>query len=140
MKALSIQQPYAWAIAAGFKPVENRTWKTGFRGPCLIHAGQKVLKDDIDSVIAQIADQTGTPRHMVRNAYDLQAKTGGLVGFGTITDCVSEHPSEWFHGPYGFVFDDVRKLNFIACKGRLGFFDVPDDVAAALINSTNADF
>lgn len=31
MKALSVQQPWAWAIFNG-KPVENRTWPTGYRG------------------------------------------------------------------------------------------------------------
>ena len=32
MKALSIQQPWAWLIAHGKKDVENRTWATAFRG------------------------------------------------------------------------------------------------------------
>jgi len=27
MKALSVRQPYAFAIVHGFKPVENRDWK-----------------------------------------------------------------------------------------------------------------
>lgn len=36
--ALSICQPWAWAIARGFKTVENRTWKTAHRGPIAIHA------------------------------------------------------------------------------------------------------
>src|SRR5258708_38096209 len=41
MKALSIQQPWAWAILAGVKTVENRTWRTFHRGPLLIHASKK---------------------------------------------------------------------------------------------------
>lgn len=40
MKAISIQQPWAWAIFNG-KPVENRKWSTAYRGPLLIHAGKK---------------------------------------------------------------------------------------------------
>ena len=36
MKALSIQQPWAWLIVNGFKRVENRRWKTGYKGPLAI--------------------------------------------------------------------------------------------------------
>ena len=41
MKALSVRQPWAWAIVAGWKPIENRTWATDYRGPLLIHAGRR---------------------------------------------------------------------------------------------------
>jgi hypothetical protein len=39
MKALTIRQPWADAIAHGSKRTENRTWTTRYRGPILIHAG-----------------------------------------------------------------------------------------------------
>ena len=38
MKALSIKQPWASLIAHGIKDIENRTWKTNFRGRIYIHA------------------------------------------------------------------------------------------------------
>ena len=41
MKALSIKQPWASLIAKGIKDVENRTWKTKFRGKVYIHASSK---------------------------------------------------------------------------------------------------
>jgi hypothetical protein len=37
-KVLSVKQPYAAFICAGVKDVENRTWKTDYRGKLLIHA------------------------------------------------------------------------------------------------------
>jgi hypothetical protein len=37
-KVLSVKQPYAAFICAGIKAVENRTWKTDYRGKLLIHA------------------------------------------------------------------------------------------------------
>ncbi len=40
MKALTVCQPYALLIAAREKTVENRTWRTAYRGPLLIHAGK----------------------------------------------------------------------------------------------------
>ena len=39
--ALTIQQPWASAIMAGVKRVENRVWRTEYRGPLWIHAGKK---------------------------------------------------------------------------------------------------
>jgi hypothetical protein len=39
MKALTVRQPWAWAIAEGHKPVENRGWAASYRGPLAIHAG-----------------------------------------------------------------------------------------------------
>lgn len=39
MRALTIHGPWAWAIAAGHKTVENRSWTTNYRGTLAIHAG-----------------------------------------------------------------------------------------------------
>jgi len=38
-RGLTIQQPWAFAIAEGFKTVENRSRRTNYRGQLLIHAG-----------------------------------------------------------------------------------------------------
>ena len=38
MKALTVRQPWAWAIARGHKPIENRGWSTPHRGPLAIHS------------------------------------------------------------------------------------------------------
>ena len=37
MKILSVRQPWAWLLFNG-KDIENRTWRTSYRGPLLIHA------------------------------------------------------------------------------------------------------
>lgn len=39
MKAITICQPWAWAIAAGHKIIENRPRQWHHRGPIAIHAG-----------------------------------------------------------------------------------------------------
>ena len=54
MKALSIQQPWAWMILYGTKRVENRTWATSFRGPFLIHAGLKADREATADLAAEI--------------------------------------------------------------------------------------
>jgi len=45
MKAISLQQPWAWAILHAGKDVENRRWNTRYRGPIAIHASAKPQTD-----------------------------------------------------------------------------------------------
>ena len=44
MKALTIWQPYASLIGAGIKKIETRSWYTTYRGPILIHSGQRPMR------------------------------------------------------------------------------------------------
>lgn len=41
MKALTLHQPWATLVALVVKTVETRSWSTRYRGPLLIHAGQR---------------------------------------------------------------------------------------------------
>jgi hypothetical protein len=40
VKALTLHQPWASAIAEGIKTIETRSWSTSYRGPLAIHAGK----------------------------------------------------------------------------------------------------
>src|SRR4051794_18968482 len=41
-RVLSLKQPWAWAVSAGKKKVENRSWNTPYRGTVYIHASTKL--------------------------------------------------------------------------------------------------
>ena len=41
MKALTLCQPWASAVAWGEKAIEHRSWPTRYRGPLLIHASSR---------------------------------------------------------------------------------------------------
>lgn len=43
MKTISIRQPFASLICRGIKTIENRSWKTNYRGKLLIHASGKPI-------------------------------------------------------------------------------------------------
>jgi hypothetical protein len=43
MKALSVRQPWAWAIIYALKNVENRGWPIHYRGDILIHAAKILI-------------------------------------------------------------------------------------------------
>ncbi len=122
MKALSIRQPWAWLIAAGEKPVENRSWTHPHRGPLLIHASLSF--DD--------AGYKWVKRHFPRLRMPTPSKyaLGAIIGTVDMAGCVgSECRSVWFSGPFGFLFTKPRSFdNPIPYKGQLGFFDVPDEV------------
>jgi len=127
VKALTVRQPWAWAIFHAGKDVENRTWPTGFRGRLLIHAAKGCTKAEY----ADAADWIGAI--MGRDVPPLaQIERGGIVGAVTVADCVSRSPSPWFVGDYGFTLTDRRPLPFVPCVGALGLWRVPADVVQAL--------
>ena len=120
--ALSVRQPWATALAHGWKPVENRSWRQGnpgltFRGPFAIHASTGMTRDEYEDAAYTFAlcDVTCPP------AADLPR--GGIVGIGCISDIVTEMDSPWFFGPKGLVVVGAEPVDFISVGGRLGFFD-----------------
>ena len=55
MQAISVQQPWAFAIARGGKSVSNQAVPTAYRGPLLIHASMRVDLSACDSPLVQAA-------------------------------------------------------------------------------------
>lgn len=53
-RGLTIKQPWAYAIAEGFKTTENRSRRTNYRGTLLIHAGRAV--DDAVNIVSYSRD------------------------------------------------------------------------------------
>lgn len=117
--ALSVQQPWAYLIVHGFKPVENRTWGTRLRGRIGIHAGKKFDADGYAWVQLHLPALGMTPADLPPPA---AFERGGIVGAATLAGCVTESDSPWFFGPFGFVLEDPEPLALIECPGRLGFF------------------
>ncbi|GAB1340904.1 ASCH domain-containing protein [Gemmatimonas sp.] len=118
MKAISIQQPWAWLIVHGHKDIENRDWPTKVRGRVLIHAGKKIDPNGYDFLSRHFP-------HLYRAVPGPNAiEVGGIVGEAQITDCVRQSESPWFFGEYGFVLSNAKPRRFTPVRGQLGFFDV----------------
>lgn len=118
-KALSIRQPWAWAIINAGKDIENRSWPTKFRGPVCIHAAKgDGTWSEWDEAVWFVE---GTMGH-VPPLRSMITK-GGIIGTAEIVDCVNAIESPWFFGPYGFVLRNVQPVEFIPVKGALSFFD-----------------
>ena len=92
MKVLSIKQPWASLIASGIKDIENRTWKTKFRGRILIHASgnpagsffQILSKQQLESI---------KPSWLIEVLK--KGERSAIIGEVDIVDCVLNHPSVW---------------------------------------------
>jgi hypothetical protein len=122
LKAISIMQPWAWLIVTGLKDVENRNWRTKFKGRVLVHAGLRVDREAMADLLAGRHPVTG---ERLEFAGPPQFDRGGIVGEVEISDCVSDSDSDWFVGRYGFLLRDAKPLPFQPCKGMLSFFS-PD--------------
>ena len=133
LKALSIRQPWAWLILHGGKDIENRTWATKLRGRVLIHAAQGMTVVEWERAVAFAFEAySRIPFPLPAMPWPKQLDRGGIVGSVEIVDCVAASDSPWYMGDVGFVLRDPRPLPFTPMKGRLGFFDVPDDVLQQL--------
>lgn len=115
MKALTVRQPWAWAIVAGYKDVDNRARRTNFRGPLLIHAGVT-----LDPSGFQFLWEMG-----LYKALPGVLPHGGLVGMVDVVDCTRNYESDWASaGHWHWVFGKPREFrSMLPCSGRLGMFD-----------------
>lgn len=130
-KALSIRQPWVWAILNAGKRIENRSRRFHYRGPICLHASlyETGVRDLLS--LHDVLDKTAPGRAQSPagkySAHTLQwargLRRGGIIGTAEIVDCVEESDSPWFFGPYGLVLDNVQPVDFIHVKGALGLFD-----------------
>lgn len=131
MKAISLWQPWASAMALGFKKIETRSWSTNYRGPLFIHAAKKVIK---------------WPSLYIQKVFDKTAFQPDDLPFGQILcqvdliDCkkifIHNQPSgemerlmgDYTPGRYMWATDNLQTLFPFPFKGKQGIFDVPDDL------------
>ncbi|MDR2223588.1 MAG: ASCH domain-containing protein [Flavobacteriaceae bacterium] len=119
-KAISVKQPWAELICLGVKDIENRTWKTKFRGRVYIHAP---AKEDKSSRLT--TEQVNAIDHIEETRLELSA----IIGEVDIVDCVQNHKSIWAEKGEGIwhwvlknpVFYEQPILNV---KGKLGLWDI----------------
>lgn len=142
MKALSVRQPWAWAITAAGKDVENRSWTTGYRGLVAIHA----------PLTAE--DPAGLPLRSLARAYRADqgfpaAALGAVVAVAEVTGCHRHDRygegcghdrhgalcSPWWaaSGQWHWQLAHVRPLTVpVRCRGALGLWQLSADAEHAV--------
>jgi hypothetical protein len=121
--ALSLRQPWLWAILFCGKEIENRTWRSSRRGRIILHASKTM-------------DETGL-RFLAEAGFAVPdaLPMGAYVGEVTITDCrpVTACDSPWAFGPWCYTLErPIPYITPIPGRGQLGFYPVSDEVARLL--------
>ena len=121
MKVIVVRQPWAWLIVNGYKDIENRSWRTRYRGPLLIQASASLPSKRQLEEFRTYAAKRGAK-------LPDEFETGGIIGMVRLDECVTRSRSKWFLGPIGWRLAKPNRLRFIKLKGRLGIFDAPPTV------------
>jgi hypothetical protein len=161
LQALTIHQPYAWAIAGGWKPVENREWPPPaglISQHVAIHAGRQYDAAAARDIVTNrellgIPASVGVPdgRSISVGAIVAVAKLAGVVRVER--DEASEEPrlkvlevrgdiplqeagriaaSPWACGPFLWVLRDVTAIEPLPCRGFQKLWSVPDPELATV--------
>lgn len=136
MKALTIRQPWSWAIARGHKTIENRSWTTAYRGPLAIHSASR-WDDDREYVLREVVQRIRRRGGNLpgRLADDLPwSDTGRVVAVVDLVDiCTANFGCDC--GPWavaGQAHWQLANVRLVAnpptTKGRLGLWDLPAGV------------
>jgi len=118
-KAISIRAPWWWYIFRAGKDVENRSWRTNFRGRIYIHASRWWSDRELD--------EGDWPVVFSQKDLDRMKPRGGhIVGSVEIVDCIDDSKSKWAQdGFWHFVLRDPKPLRTpVPVIGKVGIFNV----------------
>lgn len=160
MKGLTIKLPWSWAVSVGAKTVENRSQGTRYRGPLAIHAGAGWSKRGASDsrVRAEYLKAGWTHLHgPTLDATDFAIYFRKILAVAELVDCHEAQPLPRLDGtagvccePWGeaqyveaggrlrlvifhYVLEVVRRVpNPPEYRGRLGLWNVPDDITERL--------
>ena len=116
--ALSVRQPWAWAIIHAGKNIENRT--KGFFGmkphssycrPIAIHASSGMTRAEYlegADFMVTLGIKCPVPADLIR---------GAIIGAVTVTSILNKSHSPWFFGPFGLVLSMPTRCDPIPSKG-----------------------
>ncbi|GAB2846620.1 hypothetical protein GCM10022221_52480 [Actinocorallia aurea] len=107
MQAISVKQPYAWAVARGHQRLVNQDHPAGHRGTVLIHAAMRVDLGSRALVEARAAGWSPS---------DPLATLGAVIAVADIADVCAPEAAPCDCGPwaaqgeYHWALEDVRPL------------------------------
>lgn len=133
MKAISLWQPWASAIALGYKRHETRSWPTRHRGPIAIHAAKRWTRDERDWC-RHFAAQLGDMRLLdpPRGAIVAVARLVAATKMEDVVASLSRQEvalGNYAPGRHAWRLEDIRNLTTpIPFTGRQGIFEIPDEL------------
>lgn len=129
LKALTVHQLWAWAIAEGLKPYENRTWRTEYRGDVAIIAGLSRRSLAASGLVLHALGIRPPPAEdLVFGAIICLAELVEVLPVGEVAD------QPLAEGPWCWKFENIRRLaRPLSCRGVLGLTDLPPAVRRRLV-------
>lgn len=143
IRAITVKQPWAWAIAFAGKDIENRSAGSTYRGLLAVHAGLSFsARGSHDPRILASARRLDAPKIDRR-----ELPMGAVIALAELVDV---HPDAGCCRPWGessyvetsgrrrtavhhLVLEEIRPLpEPLPCRGALGLWRLPADVAALL--------
>lgn len=125
MKAISLWQPWATAMALGVKTIETRSWFTRHRGDLLICAGTRKPQNWERELLTTVFGK------------EVELPLGRALCIVELYDCVPAHTVEliltgrgehllgdFTEGRYAWLTRNLRKLASFPVVGRQGLFNV----------------
>lgn len=153
MKALTIRQPFACAIALEFKLCETRPGRTHYRGPLAIHAAMftpvEYMRYIRTAPIKQQDAIVAAGYHVGGKPSLIKMPSAAVVAIAEVVDCVAvedlealypytfrasgweRHWGDYTAGRFGWMLSNVRRLaKPIEAKGAQGLWnwDAPADL------------
>lgn len=135
MKALTLTQPWASAIALGMKTIETRSWRTKYRGELLIHAAMGMPADARRFASEEFAQGRGLEYFPL----------GAVVALARLVDVVSTEDAwpgasdlecsygDFSAGRWAWMLEDVVPLSTpILARGALSLW-TPDAKLEAVV-------
>ena len=128
VKVLTVKQPWAYLICSGIKDIENRTWKTNFRGRIYIHSSAKGIEfSNPNEVFTKEQYSSLDNEHKIMVIMSKKAmECSSIIGSVEIVDCVLNHPSVWAEkGVYHWVLANpiLFEKPIVDVKGKLGLWN-----------------
>ena len=131
-RALTIRDPWLWAIVNSTKRIENRSWSTSYRGRIYLHSAGHLApmherKECLEKLAATGPTMALEVRH--RDPKSFAFKPSHLVATADLIDCVqlsSSHLGHWgIAGLWHWILIEVKELaKPIPMKGQLGLWRV----------------
>ncbi len=139
MKALSLWQPWASLMAAGFKKIETRDWPTRYRGPLAIHAAKRPLgRAERDLIEEWLEADLGISLQMAAGIMPFGALLCVVQLYGCVRtevctldmECEREF-GNYAPGRWAWLTAGLRALpQPIPYRGAQGLFEVPDSISS----------
>jgi hypothetical protein len=123
-KMLSVRQPWASFIVRYGKDIENRSWKTNYRGRLVIHASKKpdpgfwdIVKSEMITNIVDFSDIVARD--------EILPLCGYALGVVDLVDCIKDSPSRWAEpGMWHWVLESPKVFIYpYQMKGALSLQD-----------------